>query len=439
MLSELSRQLQAQVKPGETLICAVSGGADSVALLFGAYLLKEKLGGSLEAAHFNHGLRGEESDADEAFVAALCHRFDIPLHVGRANVEAGKKGLEAAAREARYGFFSTLHGKIATAHTADDNAETVLLHLVRGTGLKGLGGIPPINGNRIRPMLNITRQQVLAFLEAYNLSYRTDSSNRGDDFLRNRLRHHVMPLLKEENPRLAENLSAMALRLRQDEEALAQAADYRELPDVEALRQLPPAIRSRMLERFLKESGVKEPESEHIALAEKLVFSEKPSAKADFPGGVCIGREYERLVALGPKNGVIPGGEAPWESPNLARSGNGTPLFRGLPHQSADWCAMTEYRVSEAQTIENTPYCFTVCPQGQIRVRSRQAGDRIRLAGGTKSLKKLFIDRKIPAHLRDQIPVVVDDRGILGVYSIGTNLDRAAWELPALQIRFEER
>ncbi len=403
MLIELSRQLKAMVSPGDTLICAVSGGADSVALLFGAFLLKEKLGFSLEAAHYNHGLRGEESDGDEAFVAALCDRFGIPLHVGRGHVVAGKKGLEAAAREARYGFFAALEGKIATAHTADDNAETVLLHLVRGTGLKGLGGIAPVRGNLLRPMLNITRQQVIAFLDEYHLQYRTDSSNEGDAFLRNRLRHHVMPLLTEENPRLAENLSAMAQRLRLDEEVLAAAADYEELPDVDALRRLSPVIRGRMLERFLKENGVPEPEAEHIALAESLVFSEKPSARGDFPGGVTIAREYEKLVAKHPSvTGV-------------------------------------HIRITEAETIENSPHCFTVWPQGEIRVRTRQAGDEIRLAGGTRSLKKLFIDRKIPAHLRDQIPVVVDDRGILGVYSIGTNLDRAAQELPAVRIQIEKR
>ncbi len=459
MVTELSRQLQAQTAPGDRVICAVSGGADSVALLFGAYLLKEKLGIQLEAAHFNHGLRGAESDGDEAFVRQLCHQFDIPLHVGRSQVVAGKKGLEAAARDARYAFFSTLEGKIATAHTADDNAETVLLHLIRGTGLKGLGGITPIRGNILRPMLSITRQQVLEFLKEYNLTCRTDSSNRGDDFLRNRLRHHVMPLLKEENPRLAENLSAMALRLRQDEEALAQAAQYDVLPDVTTLRSLPPALRSRMLERFLKENGVKEPEAEHIALAEQLVFSDRPSARGNFPGGVTIGRVYERLEALGQKNGVIPRGEAPWESPYLTRSGNGIPLTEGLPHQSADGFAMTalpegiatpvcglvrndlkiDIACQPAEEIINTPDCFTVCPQGEIRVRSRQTGDVIRLPGGSKSLKKLFIDRKIPAHQRDQIPVVVDDLGILGVWGIGPDQNRIAHSLPAVQIRFNEK
>ena len=275
MLTDLQKQLKKyeMLQPGDTVICAVSGGADSVALLFGLYLLKEKLGITLQAAHFNHHLRGAESDRDEAFVRQLCDRYEIPLTVGEGEIIPGKKGLEAAARDARYAFLRSLPGKIATAHTADDNAETVLMHLVRGTGLKGLGGIAPVSGKVIRPMLNVTRQQVEAFLREYCLSFVEDSSNGGDDFLRNRLRHHVIPLLTKENPRFAENTSAMAQRLRQDEAALEKAAGYEELPDIETLKNMDPAIRGRVLERFLKESGIREPEAEHIALVESLVFS----------------------------------------------------------------------------------------------------------------------------------------------------------------------
>ena len=207
---------------GDRIVCAVSGGADSMALLWAMYLLKEEWELDLSAAHFNHRLRGEESDRDEQFVRDFCEGYGIPLYVGSAQVVAGEKGLEAAARDARYAYFSTLPGKIATAHTADDNAETLLMHRVRGTGLKGLGGIAPIRGNLVRPMLSLTREDVENFLDEYAVSYISDSSNGTDQFLRNRLRHHVMPLLKEENPRLAENLSAMALRLRLDEEALTE-------------------------------------------------------------------------------------------------------------------------------------------------------------------------------------------------------------------------
>ena len=283
--------------PGDTVICAVSGGADSVAMLFALYLLREKLGITLEAAHFNHNLRGEEALRDETFVRELCARYEIPLHVASGEIHPGKKGLEAAARDARYAFLEGLPGKIATAHTADDNAETILMHLVRGTGLKGLGGIAPQRGKLIRPMLGITRREVEDFLAEWHLPHVEDSTNETDAFLRNRLRHHVMPLLTAENPRIAENLSQMALRLREDEACLSQLSRYETLPEVETLRTLPSAVRSRMLERFLKENGVREPEDVHIAQAEALVFSESPSASAAFPGGVTLSRQYGHLTA----------------------------------------------------------------------------------------------------------------------------------------------
>ena len=403
MLNKLENFLRRyeMIEAGDHIICAVSGGADSMALLWAMYLLKEKLDIQLSAAHFNHHLRGEESDRDEQFVRDFCDGYGIPLFVGSGEITAGKKGLEAAARDARYAFLRSLPGKIATAHTADDNAETVLMHLVRGTGLKGLGAISPINGNVIRPMLGITRADVEALLDEYHVQHITDSSNDTDAFLRNRLRHHVMPLLKEENPKLAENLSAMALRLRQDEEALSRIASDAPL-SVSALRQELPAVRVRVLEHFLKSSGVKEPEAQHIALAESLVFSENPSAQGNFPGGITIGRNYDTLEVL-------------TRQAQIALQAICTP----------------------AEKIINTPDVFTVNPVGTVCIRSRRSGDAIRLSGGTKSLKKLFIDRKIPATLRDAVPVICDDAGILGVYGIGVNLDRAAKELPAVQIRFE--
>ena len=406
------------IEPGDTVICAVSGGADSVALLFAMYLLRQKLGITLEAAHFNHHLRGEESDRDEAFVRQLCGRYDIPLHVGSGVVTAGKKGLEAAARDARYAFLETLEGKIATAHTADDNAETVLMHMVRGTGLKGLGAINPVRGRLIRPMLTVTREEVLEFLEEYHLQFVQDSSNETDGFLRNRLRHHVMPILKQENPRISENLSAMALRLRQDEALLHPEMDLSQGLDAAQVRQLPEALRSRVLADFLKQSGVKEPDAAHIAQTEALVFSENPSARASFPGGITIGRRYEKLLRLE----AIPG----LESRILPCPGSLELKEQGL----RVICTVAEVYINTADT-------FTVSTDRQIVLRGRQSGDVITLPGGTKSLKKLFIDRKIPAACRDSVPVVADDSGVLGVYGIGANVKRTAQHLPGVQIRFE--
>lgn len=417
MLNKLAAFLRRYdlVRKGDTVICAVSGGADSMALLFAMYLLRDKLDIFVQAAHFNHCLRGEESQADEAFVREFCGRYDIALSVGRAEVTAGKKGLEAAAREARYLFFDTLEGKIATAHTADDNAETVLMHMIRGTGLKGLGGIAPQRGKLIRPMLEITRQQVLNFLAEYHIPHREDSSNAGDAFLRNRLRHHVMPLLKQENPRLAENVSSMALRLRQDEEALQETVDFSDGLPVDKLRSMQPARRSRVIAAYLQHCSVAEPEAEHIALVQALLDSDKPSAKANFPGGVTLWRCY----------GVVKKGEAT-ELP--AQTVLTCPGITRIPQLGL------VVECSPAEQIENSKDTFTVNPVGTVCLRSRQRGDAMRLSGGSKSLKKLFIDRKIPARDRQRIPVLTDESGILGVYGIGVNLDRAAKELPAFRI-----
>ncbi len=417
MLTELCRQIRHydMLQKGDTVICAVSGGADSMALLWGLYLLREKLGITLQAAHFDHQLRGAESKSDADFVKQFCGSFDIPLTVGTAPVKAGKKGLEAAAREARYAFFGTLPGKIATAHTADDNAETVLLHLVRGTGLKGLGGIAPINGRIIRPLLTATRSQVLAFLQEYSIPYVEDSSNGEDTFLRNRLRHHVMPLLKQENPRLSENLSAMAMGLRQDAQVLEQQASGK-MPEISRLRTLKPAVRQRYVERFLKENGVPEPERRHMELVESLIFSPKPSARANLPGGITVARNYEELTVLSRQ-------EVPEE---VCLPENGRVRFGSFVVTS-----------KPAAEIVNTKTVFTLQPQGVLRIRSRLPGDSLRLSGGTKSVKKLFIDRKIPAGQRPCIPVLCDDSGVVAVCGIGADEKRRSSALPAWQVCFE--
>ena len=400
------------VQPGDEIVCAISGGADSVALLFAMYLLREKLQIRLSAAHFNHGLRGEESDADEEFVRKFCQQYDVPLFTQRGVVVTGKKGLEAAARDARYGFLKCLPGKIATAHTANDNAETVLMHMVRGTGLKGLGGISPVNGMLIRPMLNVTRKEVLGFLGEYHLSYVTDSSNNTDRFLRNRLRHNVMPALEQENPCLAENLSALALRLREDDALLQQMAAQQEI-NVSTLRRMPGALRSRAIAAYLESCSVPEPESEHIHLVEKLVFSKKPSAKADLPGGVTLVRCYDKLEVL-KKNIVITPTQLPCPG-SVTLDAVGLRVICDAPKQEG----------------------AAVIPCGKIYVRSRRPGDTMRLSGGTKELKKLFIDRKIPAHKRSAVAVVADDKGVLAVHGFGINLDRVADELQGVQICFE--
>lgn len=403
------------VKPGDTVICAVSGGADSMALLWSMWMLREKLHITVEAAHFNHHLRGAESDRDEEFVRSFCDFHDIPLHVGGGAIVPGKKGLEAAARETRYAFLRSLNGTIATAHTADDNAETVLLHLLRGSGLRGLGGVTPKGDGLIRPMLDVTRTEVEAYLAENWISHVEDSSNGTDAFLRNRIRHGVMPLLKAENPSLAVNLSAMAQRLRQDEETLSHLAEALDPSDVSAMREAEPALRRRALDRLLKESGLPEPNASHIAQGESLIFSENPSAFAKFPRGVTLRRNYDRLEA----ERLVPELE-----PVTLNIGERAALSTGV-----------EVLCEPAEEPENTPDSFTVCTSGPITIRPRATGDEITLPGGTKSLKKIFIDRKIPASQRLRVPVAVDGGGVLGIQGIGANRARTGGG-PLVRITF---
>lgn len=411
MLNKLSAALSGSLQKGERVYCAVSGGADSVALLFGMYLLREKLDIDLRAAHFNHHLRSEESDADADFVREFCSGYGIPLEYGEAEVKTGKKGLEAAAREARYAFLRNLPGIVATAHTADDNAETVLMHLLRGTGLKGLGGIAPKNGNVIRPMLLVTREEVEGFLEEYHLPHREDSSNATDQFLRNRLRHSVMPLLRQENPGVSIAISAAALRLREDE-AYLQSQLEPELPGVSELVKLPAALQSRYLERFLKENGVPEPEQVHIRQLQELVKSSKPSGRMDFPGNVVIARDYDRLKRLD-------------KTPIPEEAAVAVPGVTELPQWGIRLLV---------DTAANSG--FGVKLQGTLTVRSRKPGDEMRRSGGTKSIKKLMIDQKISAHQRAFIPILADEQGVLWADQLGVNLSRLE-EQPAHYIRIE--
>ena len=225
---------QCMTQPGDTVICAVSGGADSVCMLHVLLSLRNTLGITVEAAHFNHQLRGEESDRDEAFVRTLCAELGVVLHVDNGDVRARAakthESVEEAARALRYAFFSSLPGLIATAHTQDDNLETVLLNLTRGTGLAGLCGIPPRRERFIRPMLAVSRAEIEAYLAQNGLSHVTDSTNFLPDARRNRLRQSVIPLLKAENPSLCETAFRMCRLLEADEAQLSARAE-------EALRQ----------------------------------------------------------------------------------------------------------------------------------------------------------------------------------------------------------
>lgn len=225
--------------PGSGVLCAVSGGADSICLL---HWLSRREDITVAAAHYNHHLRGQESDRDEAFVRALCQSWNIPLSIGHGDVrsEAGRlgQGLEETGRTLRYTFLIQTAMElgtdvIATAHNADDNAETVLLHLLRGSGLHGLTGIAPLRNLSgpsqrprllIHPLLTTSRADIEAYLNEYGLSHVEDSSNAGDAFARNRVRHRLLPLMEEMNPGFTARLTQSIPRLRREDDYMnAQA------------------------------------------------------------------------------------------------------------------------------------------------------------------------------------------------------------------------
>lgn len=218
-----------QTPLGHLSIVALSGGADSVALLLGLL----HLGQPLVAAHCNFHLRGEESDADEAFVRQLCEEKGVKLYVEHFDTEAYAKqhriSIEMAARELRYDFFERLRQQlgadtIVVAHHRDDNVETLLLNLVRGSGLKGLCAMQPQNGFIVRPMLNIPRTEIEAFLKEAHQPFRTDSTNTDTAFKRNKIRHELLPLLRELNPSIDRTLSETIIRLNEAQTLLQSAS-----------------------------------------------------------------------------------------------------------------------------------------------------------------------------------------------------------------------
>ena len=383
MKNNVLAAMAAMTKPGDTVTAALSGGADSVALLHCLHTLQEPLGIRLRACHFNHGLRGEASDGDEAFCRSLCENLGIELLVGRGDVPARAEetgeSLEEAARNLRYAFFASC-GLVATAHNADDNAETVLLNLIRGTGLKGLCGIPVQREHILRPLLSVSRQQILAYLEEEKLPHREDATNSADDCLRNRLRHHVMPLLKKENPGLLAGISRMTARLRQDEDLLQQMSQS--CTTVPQLQRAPQSLRRRAIRTLLKD--VSKLTAAHIEAVEALILGSDPSGEVSLPQGLTARREYDKLVV------------------EKAEKATFSPVILSCPGQA-----------------EAAGYVFTSTESGSpITIRPRKTGDAICLKGGTKTVKKLLIDKKIPAFRREMIPVLEQDGRILAVWGV---------------------
>ncbi|MBQ6430893.1 MAG: tRNA lysidine(34) synthetase TilS [Oscillospiraceae bacterium] len=414
---------------GDRVIAAVSGGADSMAMLWCLHSFRAELGITVSAAHFNHGIRGAEADEDEAFVRAFCEAHGIEFCAGRADVapfakESGMT-LEEAAREKRYGFLLSLPGdKIATAHNADDNAETVLLHLLRGSGLRGLCGIPPRRGKIVRPMLSVSREEILQFLNEENIPWREDRTNGEDDCLRNRLRHHVMPLLYEEAPFLRRNLLRRCELLRSEDDLLDKLAGELLKPEGDGYRIAPilsaaDPLQKRALRLILREHLPQNAAQRHIDALQRLVHSDDPSAQLDLPNGLTARRRYDVLLIQ--KDG---------ELPSFPETALNVPGVTRIPHlRLRVVCAVEENFQKQGNTAFQFAVKYDMIATDVLTLRPRRTGDRMQMDGGyTKTLKKLLIEQRIPRDRREALPVLTDGKRVLAVLGLGVSADCRAEE-----------
>lgn len=414
-----------------------------MAMLWCLSSLQKELGIHVSAAHFNHCLRGEESDRDERFVVRFCAEHEIGLFTGRADVaefaaQSGKS-IEDAAREKRYAFLQSLPcDKLATAHTADDNAETVLLHILRGSGLRGLCGIPPKRGKIIRPLLSVDRERILAYLKEENLSWCEDSSNALDVCSRNRLRHHVLPLLRQEEPNFSQKLLRQSALLRQEDSLLDEMAEKLlrhpenapELWLTAPILRAPEVLQKRALRLIVRQYLPKNVSMKHIDALHELLRSECPSARLSLPEGLTARRCYDAIEITGERSLTLPE----------------TALKLSGCTELAPIGMSVECRVVESfENYANTPFQFAIkydmMSDDPLFVRSRRQGDTIITSGGfRKPLKKLLIDRKIPRSQRDRMAVVTDGTQVLAAAGLGVSQEhRAQIGQPAVLLRFEQK
>jgi len=413
------------VSAGDTVIVAVSGGADSMALLdILANLSGYRL--TLVPAHLNHCLRGEESDGDELFVRQAARRYGLTAEILRVDVAAAADAtgvsLEEAGREARYGFFRELAARynaraIALAHHRDDQAETVLMRLVRGSAGSGLVAIRPGGDGDllIRPLLSVSRADIEAYLRQGGLEWREDSSNSDTRFLRNRIRHELLPLLRSYNPCIAENLAQTAAALARDEELLCQmtaaafgrcvkATGRSRIVDLDLLECEPAALRPRLFRMVIAavKGDLRRISSRHLAALEDLASSRNPSGRTALPDGLLAFREY-RLLHISAAAHVVSAAE----EFSLDITGSGSFRLPDGATLSVDvFQELTDgWRSQGRRTLwvnrADLPFPW--------ELRYFRAGDRFRPMGmeGEKKLKKLFIDRKIPIAGRRRIPLLL--------------------------------
>ena len=389
-------------------LALVSGGPDSVALL----RVVVALGGEPVVLHVDHGLRGEESCEDAEFVRELCRRLDVRCEVRRLGLDGGSN-LQERARDERYRLAEEAAFRlglrvVATGHTADDVAETVLMNLARGTGLRGLAGIPPVRGKVQRPLIGCTRRKILDYLKELDQPYRTDPTNLTGKYARNRIRLDVLPILEELYPAAAGNIARAASLVREDLEILEELAtgtvemrgEEVVLP-LDGLVQLRPPLRRHAV-RLAYTTVVPDTAPLPSNLVEAvlgLLEGGEGTRTLDLPGGVVVsGRSGEELAFYrGPRSMVSEREEI--------RAGEAV-VFGGWRISARE---VTGYDPADAACPE---VAYLDAGNGPYQVRMAREGDIIRPLGlgGTKKVLRAMMDRKVPSDLRRRIPVVVDGR-----------------------------
>ncbi len=409
-----------KISENKRVLVALSGGVDSSVLLDVLIKLREELSISVCAAHLNHLLRGEDAMRDEEFVRTKCLSYGIDFISERIDIakEAKARGesTELCARNLRYDFLerakvSLSADFIATAHNANDNLETILFNLSRGSGIDGLCGIPTVRECIIRPLIECTRDEIEEYSRESDISFCVDKTNDEDIYSRNRIRHTVIPSLVGVNEKAVSNASKTAQILRCEAEFLNKAAKRR-FNEISLSRNsclakeliLEPALTSRICEMFAGRTL----EFCHIEQIVSLAKSDSPSDRINLPGGLIARREYEKIV---------------FEKEEKAQN-----LPAVLLSEGEFWWgeySVTVKKTEKCEKIHNLLNTFFVsCGkiQGNLVIRGKNTGDEIKLPKrNTKTLKKLFIDEKIPLDKREKIPVIADDEKVFAVFGIGSD------------------
>lgn len=407
------------VENGDNIIVGVSGGADSMCLLHFLSTIKKEYNLSLTVAHVNYHLRAKESDDDQTFVENWCKRYSIKCEIFHFSSEG--KFTEQAGRDVRYRFFEKIagkNGKIATAHTLSDNMETVLLNLIRGSGTKGMCGIPPVRENIIRPLLNISRQEVEQYCKDNGVIYRTDSSNLSDDYSRNKIRHNVTPVLKQINQSAEENVQRLGKIISMQNEYIEQqvnislsSAKIKSGYDCERLATLPEYILLNCIVKLLEKVNAKEVSWVKVNLIKDIILNGK--------GAVNLGDDLTATAAQGIFRFKIDKVDNTlWEKQLFFND------CLDIYNKKLTVKTLTQSEFAEKINIHKKFLKNIVdydIIKSNVVIRTRRAGDFFSPAGRgvTKTVKKLFIENKIPSERRDEILLLANGSEVLWIEGFG--------------------